>query len=757
MLRFSQFAFFCGLLSLATVLQADGQQQVRFRLDAGPGAHGIAARLRLARDGALPLVAALVVTSDNDSTAALGPGEWQVTVESEQWWAPPATVTVAAGGPKDDAVHLIRVWPAATLRGEVALSDPHEKRPDLLSVRIDEPPAYPLRAGIPAGAMVDCPVKADNTWSCRVPATLADISIRSKGFIPHYRWGLRMKAGDRIFVGRILLKRGASVAGRLRVEGGAIRDNAAWVRILRYTGPGASSSAAERLSRPLAQTTVAKDGHFQLAGIPPGTYAVEAGQPNAAIARVFPIEIERESETVLKSAIVLRPPLTLTLTLDPPLDWHDEPWRVTVYRRSDYNGSTNDPPVNDAPAKGGGRVIIPDQSPGSYDVTVADSEGNPFWDREIVVTGDSDATRSISLDLLKVHGRVTLADDPLSAALLFGGRYGALHARIQSDGDGHFTGFLPKGGAWDVEVQASSPQLVAHADVTVLPDAHGEAEIAITLPSNRLEGRVLDESGAPVAKGRVTLVAAKSSFSVLTDASGSFTFRAMPVGSVSLSAEGNVAGRSARHSREFLLTVDETSIYGPIELHLEANRRLAGRVTSTRGPVAGAGVDVMTFGAEQRQVSAATTDLEGRFETVIPDAATRAFAVLSPPGFALAGYDLPLDGTPLDLPAVDLGGRLEVTVPATFAARRLILVVLQNDRMLPLSDLLRWSLGHGVALSDKSDLLEVPDVAPGAYKACLVQPAVVPESQLFLLIDRSPCAGGVLAPGGLLRVDLSKF
>jgi hypothetical protein len=52
-----------------------------------------------------------------------------------------------------------------------------------------------------------------------VPAATFDFVLSAEGFIPQYRWGLKVLAGKTTDLGTVELKRGASVAGWVEVEG----------------------------------------------------------------------------------------------------------------------------------------------------------------------------------------------------------------------------------------------------------------------------------------------------------------------------------------------------------------------------------------------------------------------------------------------------------------------------------------------------------------------------------------------------------
>src|SRR5204862_2702863 len=238
--------------------------------------------------------------------------------------------------------------------------------------------------------------------------------------------------------------------------------------LLPQLGPGASEhDLKERWQRPAATAMARKDGFFQLVDVPPGTYLLEARSPGFAPARVSSVAVVVGSESWLQVPLVLRRPLDLTFTLDPPRDWLDRPWHVTVARASDLGGGYSGKALFDGDAATGeGRLR--DSAPGLYAVTAADTTGNRMlYLQDIAIEGAADASQTLTISLVRVKGKALLGDKPLAATLWFGGRSGAKRVGMESGEDGNCVGMLPDNGRWTVEVSAAERAIKAGVSVTV--------------------------------------------------------------------------------------------------------------------------------------------------------------------------------------------------------------------------------------------------------------------------------------------------
>jgi hypothetical protein len=124
-------------------------------------------------------------------------------------------------------------------------------------------------------------------------------------------------------VGPVELKRGASVAGWVAVEEGAIDAGSCHARLSLLVGSGGNVQLAEKIAQTAMDVRVRKDGFFQFSAVPPGTYSLEVRQKGFAPGTVSPIEVSPRSETSLREPVTLRRPFQIELAISPPIDWLD--------------------------------------------------------------------------------------------------------------------------------------------------------------------------------------------------------------------------------------------------------------------------------------------------------------------------------------------------------------------------------------------------------------------------------------------------
>lgn len=177
-------------------------------------------------------------------------------------------------------------------------------------------------------------------------------------------------------------KHGASVAGWAAVEGGAIEEGKCFARLAPLLAGGADLGKAVELERTAIEQPVRKDGFFQLAGISPGTYALEVRQPGYSPARFSPVRVDPRAETLLREPLVLTHPLDLAFAIDPPLDRLGRPWHAKVSRARESERLA--PIVFDGTVAPDGRFTVSGQPAGRFAVTIADSLDNRLYSADDV-------------------------------------------------------------------------------------------------------------------------------------------------------------------------------------------------------------------------------------------------------------------------------------------------------------------------------------------------------------------------------------
>src|SRR6185295_13176121 len=163
------------------------------------------------------------------------------------------------------------------------------------------------------------------------------------------------------------------------------------------------------------------------------------------------------------------------------------------------------------------------------------------------------------------------------AVLLFGGRYGDERVRMESH-EGKFSGALPRGGRWKVEVEWGSPPRTSTVQVRVEETGAHRGEIEIAMPAGRAFGRVIEATGQPAQTAVVTATTRKGAFfHASTDLKGAFEFDGMEEGEATFTASfGEKSDRQT--SQPIMREVAAEEPTGPIVLALRRTAVWSGQV-----------------------------------------------------------------------------------------------------------------------------------------------------------------------------------
>lgn len=657
---------------------------------------------------------------------------WSVKAEIEDYWSP----TEVANVPEDVATvtQALRLWPLATLKGQV---DPNSDV-DGLVARF-EPTARgsdePKRETF-GRSSIECPLDPSGGWSCRLPATRLDLSLVAKGMVPHYFWDLDLSKKGGITLGTLDFVPGASLVGRVETEEGLPPEGPTEVRLVpRVAGAGSGlGRTGKRIERAEVVAEVGRRGFFQLTGISPGSYVVEATHPKFAPARIHPIEIFERAETRLNGPLVLRPPIDLTIEISPQLDWLTERWNVQILQRSEFSSGFDERPIFDSRAGEDGKVHLENLRPGVFSVAVADSLGNRHYlDDHLEVEGSGSFTEHVELDLTLVRGTVEYGDERLPATVYFGGRYGPTRIRMEANSDGRFQGLLPRTGNWRVEVVATDPPLESELQVMVSEDSPVELKILAT----EVTGVVVRPDGQPVPGARVTLSGGSKSDLSKADREGRFEFRGFEPGAVVLASKASIEG--VQHfSDQLVEVVQEEQPAGPVQLVLRhAVRPFKGRVVSDQGPVAGAKVFVQPVQPPLAQSGIGGTNLDGRFEVDVAADAQLVQVTVLPPGYAFTTTLLDRSAEEPTIQVSPVGGELVVVDERPKAAesssgtgRQGRMVLLSEGFAIPWQLVVEWVRGNGAVLNPAQSSLLVPNLQPGEYSICTMPAQQLSEQRM---------------------------
>ncbi|HYI09303.1 MAG TPA: carboxypeptidase-like regulatory domain-containing protein [Thermoanaerobaculia bacterium] len=639
--------------------------------------------------------------------------EWDVRSGDNAFVIAATRMTASAG-----AAVTLEVWPAAKLRGRVAAQG--DQKPAAVSVTVAELAGQ--GSVVPRGTKFDCDVDRARVVTCSVPAAARHLVLRMSDMVPHYLWELALTQGGKRELGTISFRRGASFTAYLD-RGIAQRLEASARARLLHPVPAVPSETTARLSVPVAEGSFDKRGFVQLAGVPAGTYILEIRAKGFATRSIGPLEIYDGKETSFRKAIELFPPVQVGITVDPPHDLDDRPWRIRWERVGDF-----------APADAGitlhagtdGRAVIADQSPGLFSLQLFDTDGNPLWGKDVRVD-EQDVAIPIALDLHLVKGNVSIGEIPLEATLWFGTANGAVHARAASDAEGRFAVRLPHLSEWPVEVVSRARSI--HSIVNV--DVDDDDDVAIELPDTSLSGRVVDADGQRLSRGRVTAQVSGRALSTELSSAGEFSLRGVPEGTVHLIAS-NAQNES---SSPVAVPLSRNAPVRDVELRILETHRFAGTVVSAGQPVVGAHVSVVPLAPRGGHVVEAVTDAAGKFQAAVLDRAVRVLLVIAAPSRTLQTFDVPVTAEEMRYDVAPRGGTLGIHLSGNAQAP---FTLTRDGVEVPLASLLSWILAHGAPIEDES-LLRVMDLAPGHYRVC------GPPGK---------CTDGALAPGATLELHV---
>lgn len=682
--------------------------------------------------------------------------QWLVTGKLPGYWLFPEVLNLRQR--ETERRQALSVWPTGVIAGTLKLGDKDDLLPTSLTARMEPPPHVAPSKKVPWGE-VRCPVDPRGRFTCDLPAETLDLALLVPGFVPHYRWGYRLVPGKRQALGTLELRRGASVAGFVVTSAGGLNASASLVTLEPILPQGGAADVAVKLQRLARRERIDERGFFQFADLAAGLYRLRVEHLGFAPSEAGPIEVKDRSETWIREPIEMRLPMSLQLTITPPLDWAGRPWRVRMGERSSVGvGSAGDPPYEGTAAQDG-RLTIPDRTPGPYELRVYDSQGNAFFrDLNPIPLDAATAERFIDIPLVEVEGRVTVGKEPLAATVWFGGRYGSESSRMEANEDGEFEGTLPRGGIWFVELIGVAGEALASRKVKVEPNERGEATVDLHLADTQVFGRVVDESGSPVAGAAVTVGARNAPRYVWSAEDGKFSARGFDAGVVQLSAEHSVQGRRLR-SDGVVVTSAEENPTGPVELRLQGTKQLTGRVVGPAGPVLGAALTIWPRNPAAMGAEPAGAGIDGTFSAEVPSKTTRVLVWVEAPGYPFQGIEQAVSSEPLVLTLATEGGDLHLRWPMPLEEMDLVRpwpLVFRDGTDLGTGALMHHLTRSGQPLpAPDSSEITFHDMAVGEYTLCLADEATLIARHLAE--SHAPaggCVSGTLTPGGTLTLDL---
>jgi hypothetical protein len=212
---------------------------------------------------------------------------WEVSVSLPGYWSRRENIQL---GPSDSEVEQpIVVWPLGTISGSV----PRLARP-LSGIEVETlAPRSPAAKEAALKGALHCPVDTEGRWACSLPASEFDLKLWAMGFAPEYRVAVQVPPTGNVDLGPLTLRQGASVAGWVQAAQGHLTSEC--VVSLTAADPDKSTLSGN----------VQGNGFFQLLGVKPGNYLLEAHQPGYRTVNLA-IRVSAEPSTLLQAPFILQ-------------------------------------------------------------------------------------------------------------------------------------------------------------------------------------------------------------------------------------------------------------------------------------------------------------------------------------------------------------------------------------------------------------------------------------------------------------------
>ena len=685
---------------------------------------------------------------------------WRMSLEAKGLWAAMSLAKVGPVGTKVDLEAHLAGWVGARLAGPRPQDLPGELRLEIQG----------LDTGSSHRATDKCPV-VDGRLHCALPSGRYDVRLLAEGWVPWYRWGLEVEAGETNDLGALRLHRGASIAGWILAPDHTVDLAVGEVELVPWVaGVPDAGTQAGRGDLIRRRTLVNDRGFFQFAGIEPGRYGVIARHPEFAESRSGDLVVETATEVEI-DAIELKPAAWLELAIRHPTDPFNQPWVVVLRRRSREAGSAREP--IEGRTGEDGVLVLRGLDPGDYLADVFDSRGGR-WLAEGVTLHSGDNPVALEIGFRRLEGRLLWDGEPLAgAAVTLAQERGNARVHATSQEDGRFYVFLRRGAVWNVEVQHEAESIATvFPEVEVPPRREDEpwARRDFVIPKTEITSRVVDGLGNVLPEPVVVDARQELGRAYIARPArgGSFRIRGLAPGKATLAArfDGSVTQRRGTSARIEIEVVEDREI-GPIDLVLKDSRQVEGQVVTASGSGL-PGVEILPIPESTTGqplgfwIPHFHTDFDGVFELDLPTATEGLRLTLFPPGFAMtqiridARSDQPVI-VPVDSVAGTVVIRYEDPEPDWQDQLRLH-TALFHHHGIPSVFLMRWVSGHGLVGQSPRDAWVIPSLEPGPYRACfggaITAHLGVGSTPPAPLMDQWCSEPGYLASGGELVLTI---
>jgi hypothetical protein len=649
-------------------------------------------------------------------------------VEMAGWWSPRRLFVPG----KEEGPLTVAVFPSGFVSGAVAVAK-GEEIPKSIEVRFD--PAADTGPDPPfPGDSLNCPVR-EGRFECALPAVALDLRLRARGFVSHYLWSRKILRGRNLDLGKLALRRGNSVVGRVEAgSDGSPVEGASVVLEPDRLGSSSSRAAGERMKRLELSGTTGKGGFFQLVGVQEGQYRLRARKKGIGEALAGSVRVMENAETRLAAPLRLFSPATVEVRVEPPRDPLDQGWRMSLESFQQRSRVQK----HFVPVNGEENLWRTTKVPqGEYWLLVKDSEGSTWASQEVKVAGES-LKLELAVDFVPVRGQVTLDGEPLAARLTFGGRNGLRQLRAKTEEDGTYVTLLPEGGPWRVDIEAREPEITQQKEAVDVgePGEDGWVELDFALEDRTIEGELQDSGGRGIQGSVILTYRRQSPIQTMTDDEGRFVYHGLSADIYHLQGIGP---RGATTTEPQVVELDEEDRSRSVILRLTGIQQLEGRIVSRWGPVPGAHLGTLAetaTGDLATMISAqAQTGPDGSFALDLPTSAAAVTLRIEAPGYGLAVRRIALPSTgSLELAVFPEAGSLvlEGAEGQSLLALGSGYFLRQNGLGLSLGMLLGWQGLYLQTLPPDAGGLVIPMMEFGDYELCRRGTANPPCSKSFL-------------------------
>ncbi len=518
--------------------------------------------------------------------------------------------------------------------------------------------------------------------------------------------------------------------------------------------PRGLGHAEDRIAFASQVTQLPRGGTVRFENVAPGAYVYRLEGRNGTSTHA-PLVVPESATEARLPGLSLPRIVTVGVQVTPAEDGKGQPWTLRLIPRRTNENPTKILTTHTDPT---GWQSIDGVLAGDYLLFVEDSDGSRWLEEALRV--DDNRTLTLDIQRVAVEGTASQGDDPFVGKLIFGGLYGSRTITFTTEDDGHFAGFLPKEGKWEVEISSKDlgcgPCDGTGGSIRIPPvEVHrgpsGKALLDIEIPDTKLAGRVVVEETTPEGETvrrlqpGATVVVVRTSGSaedrgrqaqVWTD-DGKFKIVGLEPGDVRVGAMLADPPYESDWTMVHIEEGDESA--KPLEMVLHAKTHLLVKLTSANGPVGGATVTALVTGGKSAW---GASRADGTVSLELPAGKAGTLLVEAPGyGMALAPFQTLSGGS--------AGRTAALAVPLAPASGSLVLSDLPYDvfsegslisedggtvalRLFP-------TLAPGVISFGES--ITISDLAPGTYELCT---------------RRGDCWQGKVFAGGSSELHLSE-